>query len=133
LVKLLVPETGSDEAHAAYAKASSILCVSIGYVEATSALARMRRGERVTSGQLREKQEILEHLWRSASVHAMSQVLIDSAAQVGREDALRAYDAVHLAAAVSFAQSGALEFACWDRELREAAKKRGFTLVPESI
>jgi predicted nucleic acid-binding protein len=107
--------------------------VSVGYVEATSALARMRKGERVTSGQLREKREILEQLWRSASVHVTSDVLIDSATRVAREDALRAYDAIHLAAALSFAQVERLNFACWDRELREAAKRRGFALVPESL
>jgi predicted nucleic acid-binding protein len=107
--------------------------VSVGYVEATSALARMRKGERMTSGQLREKREILEQLWRSASVHATSDVLIGSATQVAREDALRAYDAVHLAAALSFAQAERLDFACWDRELREAAAGRGLALVPESL
>ncbi len=133
MIKLLVPETGSDEAHAAYAEASSILCASVGYVEATSVLARMRKGERITSGQLREKQEILEQLWRSAGVHATSDALVDSAARLAREDALRAYDAVHLAAALSFAQAEPLEFACWDRELRAAAKRRGFALVPESL
>lgn len=133
MIKLLAPETGSVEARAAYLEASSFLCASVGYVEATSALARMRKGERITTGQLREKQAELERIWRSVSVYATNEALIDLAAQVAQEDALRAYDAVHLAAAISFAQGEPLEFACWGRELREAAKKRGLTLVPRSL
>lgn len=93
----------------------------------------MRKGGRITTGQLREKQAELERIWRSVSVHATDEALIDLAARIAREDALRAYDAVHLAAAISFAQGESLEFACWDRELRKAAAKRGFYLVPESL
>ena len=133
MIKLLAPETGSAEARAAYLEASSFLCASIGYVEATSALARMRKGGRITIGQLREKQAELERIWRSVSVHSTNEALIDLAARIAQEDALRAYDAVHLAAAVSFAQREPLEFACWDRELRAAAKRRGFALVPASL
>jgi hypothetical protein len=39
-----------------------------------------------------------------------------------RPHALSAYDAVHLAGALSFAAGEELEFACWDKELRGAAK-----------
>lgn len=133
LIKLLVPETGSEQARSAYAETSSVLCASIGYVEATSALTRMRKGKRITSGELRGKQATLERFWRSASIYTANEGLIDLAARIARENALRAYDAVHLAAAVSFAQDEPLEFACWDRELRAAAKRRGFALVPESL
>jgi predicted nucleic acid-binding protein len=63
----------------------------------------------------------------------MNEALINLAAQIAREDALRAYDAVHLATAVSFAQDETLAFACWDRELREVAARRGLDLVPESL
>jgi predicted nucleic acid-binding protein len=93
----------------------------------------MRKGKRITSGQLREKQAALERLWRSTSVYTTNEGLIDLAARIAEEDALRAYDAVHLAAAVSFAQDEPLEFACWDRELREAAATRGFALIPQSL
>ncbi len=130
---MLVSEIGSEEMHAAHLDAGPLLCVGLGFVEATSALARMRKGREITTAQLRDSRAELEQLWKWVNVHATSEALIDRAARVAREDALRAYDAVHLAAAVSFAQTETLEFACWDRELREAAKKRGFTLVPESI
>ena len=126
-------ETGSEEARAAYLGAGSVLCVSIGFVETTSALARMRKGNRISAAQLRGKRGELERLWRSVDVHTTTDALIEIAARSAEEDALRAYDAVHLAAATSFAQGDEIEFACWDRELREAAARRGFALVPPSL
>jgi predicted nucleic acid-binding protein len=107
--------------------------VGLGYVEATSALTRMRKGGKINASQLREGKAELERLWSWVNVHATTEALLDSAARVAEENALRAYDAVHLAAAVSFAQDESLEFGCWDRELRKAAGKHGFALVPESI
>jgi uncharacterized protein len=119
--------------HAARVDTSSLLCASIGYVEATSALTRMRKGRKITVAQLRDGGTELDRLWRSVNVHTTNEGLIDLAASVAREDALRAYDAVHLAAAVSFAQGESLEFACWDRELRKAAQKRDLTIFPKSL
>ncbi|HEV7770152.1 MAG TPA: hypothetical protein VGO66_05770 [Solirubrobacterales bacterium] len=93
----------------------------------------MRKGRKITPAQLRDGGAELERLWRWVNVHATTEMLLDSAARVAEEDTLRAHDAVHLAAAASFAQGEPLEFACWDRELRAAAKSRGFALVPESL
>jgi predicted nucleic acid-binding protein len=128
-----VREAGSEEMHRAHLNASSLLCVGLGYVEATSVLARMRKGRKITPTQLRDGGAELERLWRWFNVHATSEALIDRAARVAQEDALRAYDAVHLAAALSFAQDDALEFACWDRELREVAASHGLALIPVSL
>ena len=55
------------------------------------------------------------------------------AAEGARTHALRAYDAVHLAGAIAFAAGEELDFACWDKELRAAARKEGFPLVPERL
>lgn len=126
-------ESGSEEVLAARLDASSLFCASIAYVEATSALARMQKGGRITVAQAREGGAELERLWRSVNVRAASATLIDLATQIAKEDALRAYDAVHLAAAVSLAQGEALVFACWDRELRKAAAGRKLALIPESL
>jgi uncharacterized protein len=80
--------------------------------------------------QLRRGLEDLENLWRGIYVHVVSDGLVAQAAQTALAHSLRAYDAVHLAGALAFAEVERLEFACWDRELREAAKKYGFALVP---
>jgi predicted nucleic acid-binding protein len=90
----------------------------------------MRKGGRLTPTQLRRAVDDLETLWRGIDSHAVNGALLAKAAETARAHALRAYDAVHLAGALSFAAGEELEFACWDKELREAAKKHGFTLIP---
>jgi uncharacterized protein len=93
----------------------------------------MRKGGRLTPKQLRHGLDDLENLWRGLYVHAINDELLAQAAESSRDHSLRAYDAVHLASALSFATGETLEFACWDKELREAAKAHDFALVPERI
>lgn len=126
-------EPGTEEAKQAYADADGVRSTAIAHVEATAALARMRKGKRLTPSQLRHGLDDLEGLWRGLYVHAVNDELLARAAQSARDHSLRAYDAVHLASALSFANGETLEFACWDKELRDAAKKHGFALVPEQL
>lgn len=93
----------------------------------------MRKGKRLTPAQLRRGLEDLENLWRGIYVHAVGDTLLTQAAESARVHSLRAYDAVHLAGALSFAVGEDLEFACWDKELREAANQHGFSLIPSRL
>jgi hypothetical protein len=93
----------------------------------------MRKGGRLTPRQLRHGLDDLENLWRGLYVHAISDELLAQTAKSTRDHSLRAYDAVHLATALSFAAGETLEFACWDKELREAAQARGFALLPQQL
>lgn len=102
-------------------------------MEATAALARMRKGGRLTSAQLRRGLDDLESLWGGTYVHAVNDALLTQAAEAARTHSLRAYDAVHLAGALSFAAGEVLKFACWDKELRDAAHKHGFALIPQQL
>jgi hypothetical protein len=133
LVKLLVDEPGTEEVQRAYNDAEGIRSTAIAHVEATAALARMRKGGRLTPAQLRRGLDDLANLWRGLYVHGVSDTLLAQAAESARTHSLRAYDAVHLAGALSFAAGEELEFACWDKELREAAHDRGFVLVPQHL
>jgi predicted nucleic acid-binding protein len=106
---------------------------AIAHVEAVSALARMHKGRRISAAQLRSRLAELERLWQAIYVHAMSDALLAQAAESSVAHALRAYDAVHLAGALSFREGEEIAFACWDRELREAAAAHGLALVPEHL
>ena len=132
-MKLLVDEPGTDEAQQAYESADGVRSTAIAHVEATAALARMRKGGRLTPTELRRGLEDLESLWRGLDIHAVNETLLSQAATVTRTHSLRAYDAVHLAGALSFASGEDLQFACWDKELRRAAQDQGFTLVPPTL
>jgi hypothetical protein len=129
----LVDEPGTDEAQSAYRDADGVRTTAIAHVEATAALMRMRKGKRLMGTQLRWALDDLKNLWRGMDVHAVNDALLADAAESARAHSLRAYDAVHLAGALSFAAGEELEFACWDRELREAARKHGFVLIPSQL
>jgi predicted nucleic acid-binding protein len=132
-MKLLVDEPGAEEARSAYTEADGVRTTAIAQVEATAALARMRKGRRLTPAQLKRALEDLESIWRGVFSHAVDDTLLAKAAESALAHSLRAYDAVHLAGAISFATGEKLDFACWDKELREAAQKQGFALVPEHL
>lgn len=129
----MVDEPGTEETQGAYNEANSIRTTAIAHVEATAALSRMRKGGRLTPTQLRHAIEDLESLWRGIDSHAVNDALLAKAAESARTHSLRAYDSVHLAGALSFAAGEELEFACWDKELRDAAKKHGFALIPKRL
>jgi predicted nucleic acid-binding protein len=93
----------------------------------------MRKGGRLTPTQLRRGLDDLENLWRGVYSYAVTDALLARAAESARVHSLRAYDAVHLSGALSFAGGEEVEFACWDKELRAAAQKHGFALVPKHL
>jgi len=93
----------------------------------------MRKGDRLTPAQLRRALDDLNSLWRGIDSHAVNEALLAKAVESARTHSLRAYDSVHLAGALSFAAGEQLEFACWDKELRDAAKKHGFALIPQRL
>ena len=72
-------------------------------------------------------------MWRGVFTRAVDEALLAKAAESALTHSLRAYDAVHLAGALSFASGEQLDFACWDKELRRAAEKQGFALIPEHL
>jgi predicted nucleic acid-binding protein len=93
----------------------------------------MQKGSRLTVPQLRRALQDLDDLWRALYVHAVTRALLVQAADTARTHSLRAYDAVHLAGALSFVSSEPLNFACWDKELRDAAQQDGLALLPERL
>lgn len=129
----MIDEPGTEEAQRAYSDTNAVRVSAIAHVEAVAAIARMHKGGRLTTPQLRRGLDGLESLWRGVYVHAVSEAILSKAAESALNHSLRAYDAVHLAAALSFAVGEALEFACWDKELRDAAHKHGFALIPQQL
>ncbi|MDX6651539.1 MAG: uncharacterized protein QOJ38_320 [Solirubrobacterales bacterium] len=90
----------------------------------------MAAGKRLSSQEHKTKLTEFEELWRAIEVLAVDESLLSIAAELAGRHSLRAYDAVHLAAAITFAPDRALTFACWDRDLSNAAVDEGFQLLP---
>ncbi len=91
----------------------------------------MRKGNRLSPAKHRTALAELDAIWSTLDVHEVTDGLIRAAAKTARDHALRASDAVHLAAALAFAEGEEIAFACWDHELRVAAKQHGLTLIPD--
>ncbi len=133
MVKLLVDEPGSDLANQACDDFPAASTSAIARLEATSALARMRKGGRLPGQTHRTALDDLDDLWRELQVHAVTDPLIEAATRAATEHSLHAYDSLHLATIAAFGDAEQVTVACWDRELRAAVAECGFALIPERI
>lgn len=91
----------------------------------------MQKGKRLSPAELRAALDELDAIWAALDVLDVTEALVQAAAKTARDHALRAYDAIHLAGALAFAEGEEIAFACWDNELSEAADKHGLALIPE--
>ena len=126
IVKLLVQEEHSKEVHKAV-ELKPVRTVSIAFVEVLSALSRksdLDDDERVAA--VREFQ---------ASWHRFNPVPTDSILEVAgvltRSYQLRAFDAIHLAAAKELGPPSTILFAVYDLDLARAAHREGFKLLTD--
>lgn len=131
LVKLLVEEDGSEIAKRAAGEAELIAALLLTYVEARAALARMRADERLSAADHGAAVAELDEVWATTARVPVESNLVTRAAALADRHGLRAYDAMQLAGALSIGEAEQPHFACWDDDLRAAAKQEGLPLVPE--
>lgn len=122
LVKLVIDEEGSDQAALLWDGADVVASVALIVVEARAALAAAARNRRLTLDQARRAKRELSKLVAELHVIEVTEELIESAAQLAEAEALRGYDAVHLAAALF---CNATIFTSADSGLCAAAARRG--------
>ncbi len=106
-----------------------VVCAEIGYVEARAALAAARRRGRLDTAGLPIAKEQLELLWKQMSIVVVDTALVRAAGEIAERGALRGYDAVHLAAAIT---GQVTVVASADRQLVEAARRRGLAVAEPS-
>ena len=125
LVKLFVEEAHSAEVRTATRLAGICATSRIAYAEALAALARRER-EGLDPALAQEIRDLFEAKWPDFLVVEVSRPITVRAAGLARSHALRASDAVHLAAAQEiFETAPDLVFACFDDRLNLAAKAQG--------
>ncbi|MHB1502148.1 MAG: type II toxin-antitoxin system VapC family toxin [Candidatus Dormibacteria bacterium] len=131
LVKLVLLESGSAEMTELQTIATMLASAAIAYVELRAALAAAYRDQRLSQLDLDTAKRQLERVWAATSRLSIDTALIQQAGALAEQDGLRGYDAVHLAALVRLGTPDVVDrFACWDRELRTAARDRGYQLYP---
>lgn len=133
LVKLYAVETGRDTVLKARDAAELVVSSTITYVEARSAFAQKRRLGTMSDPEWAEAKRALEDDWERLYRVEVTEPLIRRAAGMAEELSLRAYDALHLAAAetVGVLLQEPVRFACFDQALSRAAGSQGFETTPQ--
>lgn len=126
LIKLLIAEDGTTRAQAIWDRAEGIASASVLHVEARAALAAAARGRRITHEQHDRAKEHLQGLLAEVDTVDVTDALLDDAADLAEQEALRGYDAIHLAAALA-AEVDVLTSA--DRDLCDAAARNGILVA----
>jgi predicted nucleic acid-binding protein len=130
LVKLYVEEAGSPAVAGEVERADAVITVRVTYAEARAAMARHRREGGLTTPALRRAVRQLDGDWCTYNLVEVSESLVRRAGGLAERHALRAHDAVQLAAALDVRDAGAdLGFACFDDRLARAAARERLALA----
>lgn len=130
LVKAYVSEQMSDSVIDAINRADIVASHVIAYVEAHAAFSRLKREKKINEAAFEKIKQGFVEDWRNYLQVDSSLTLLQHASDLSDAFSLRAYDSVHLAAAVLlYRQSHQLIlFACFDQRLNKAAKLLGLEL-----
>ena len=123
-------EAGRDVVLAGVQRAEAVATAQISYVEARAAFARHERERSITRASLRAIVRELEADWAAYNLVEVTHRLVHQAGALAERHALRAYDAVHLAAALELRDEAAdVEFAVFDDRLATAARRERLMLA----
>lgn len=132
LVKLYVDEQGSREARAAVEAADAVATSRVAFAEAHAAFAAAARIGCITAAERAAIAALFRTDWRAYVVIAVTQPLVELAADLASNYDLRGFDAIHLASAVLLRQrtGHSVRFLAWDRHLANAAVACGLHVQP---
>jgi len=126
LVKLYAKEAFSEELREAV-KGHSVRTASIAFVETLSAFARKPGFTEAERAALNREFLATWHRFRAVPTDEV----LEAAGVLVRGHPIRAFDAIHLAAARSLGPPSRIRFAAYDKALARAAAKEGFVLITD--
>lgn len=135
LVKRYVVERGSKEVIALTASADMVATSVVSRAEVTAALARAARLGALDHEGARRAQRRFSREWPDLARVPATELLVARAEPLAWDYALRGYDAIHLASAVTWQESVGEDvvLATFDRQLWEAAPGAGLLVWPEKL
>jgi uncharacterized protein len=135
LVKRYVFEPGTDKILRKIGEAKAVGTATISRAEIAAALVKAAR-----LGLLSREDALLAHQtfrqeWPDFIRLPVNEPLFDRAAGLAWDQGLRGYDAVQLAAAISWQEAlqTTVSFATFDRQLWTASNRTGLTALPEDL
>jgi predicted nucleic acid-binding protein len=132
IVPLCFRESASDAVRGVARSDEDVVVWWGSRVECISAMARRRREGVLSAEADHEARAILSALSGQWSEVQPSEIVRDRAERLLTVHALRAADGLQLAAALVWAEEApkGLEVVCLDQNLRQAALREGFTVLP---
>jgi len=131
LVKLYVPEIESANIKRLVETATLAATSQLAYVEARAAFARKRRERGLTPKDYRTVVQDFEDDWESYFIVDASSALVKWAGDLAEKHALRGYDAIHLASALTLLNEAdrSVIFSCFDSRLSSAGRREGLKII----
>lgn len=132
LVKLYVEEPLSQELSYAVDEAEAVATSLLAYTEAMAAFARARREVRLSPQEYRRVVDAFEEDWSRYITVEVTDRLVKTAGHLAASRALRGYDALHLASALTLRERvpSSMMFVAFDRALSVAAKRESLRIHP---
>jgi predicted nucleic acid-binding protein len=130
LVKLYASEPGSAQTRRVVVEADRIASSLLAYAETRAALARKYRIEQIGAAAFERSKADFESDWTGFVIMPVDPDTVRSAGEFAEQFGLRAYDAVHLAAANSLSREtmSRVRFMCFDDALNRAAASLGLVI-----
>lgn len=132
LVKLLIEESGSNDAANVWDGADAIVSSRIAYTEVRAALAAANRGGRLNKRQLSKAKDDWERYWATVRAIELGPHLDHSAGDLAEAHGLRGFDAIHVASATRIHTTDVV-IATWDTRIYLAAQSMGYATVPARL
>jgi len=135
LVKRYVAEPGSTDVASLVAGAEAVATTVITRVEVAAALGRASRMKLIAEGAAAAALEMFSADWHDLIRLPVDEALTARAAALSWQHELRGYDAVHLAAALSWREmlGDAVTLATYDRALWKGAQASGLAPWPAAL
>lgn len=132
LAKRYIDEEGSDNVVAWMREADLIGTALITRVELAATFTRASRGNRLPVQEVLEALDEFRSDWLNFQHVNIDEFLIARADSLASAYALRGYDAVQLACALTWSEllGAPVTMATFDKELHEAAQKSGMEVLP---
>ena len=135
LVKRYVTERRSKETIELTTAAEVVATSMVSRAEVGAAFAKAVRSGLLSERQARNAQRTFAGEWQDLARIPVTEALVARAETLAWDHALRGYDAVQLASALTWQESVGTEImlATFDRELWEAARQVGINAWPENL
>jgi uncharacterized protein len=135
LLKLYIQEAHSEDVDGLVSTAAGVGTGILAYTEMAAAMSRAARMRLISDGAARAAWDRFLGDWPEFTRLKLSAALTERAASLAWDFGLRGYDAVHLAAALTWqdALGEPISLATFDRLLWNAGKKAGVAIWPYTL